>query len=1793
MFRVASNEHLLSQKKVSKDELQKVRTSSTSLFSSNPLQELWKRLQLHREHLAPGLSISFLVDRTVEYYREALKQQETSPMPHRTKRKHKSNEEGASVSVVDVDPPPCTVNSKLETRTRTRKTQEHPGSLALVDLDTPPASVAHPCTPPPKSTSQEACIQDLEEGEYASSEEMDETESLPEGLDRCDSPIYRPPSLSPTLQVEQVQPEEPDQSDLQRDDTVIPPPRVDLSHLERDPQLHLLPGYPLHCPPMVGDVDDYLPLFLEVSTLGTSFAQPQILQIAARLPGGRRLFVPLRPRKSTMAVSLLKKMGYVFSREQQSYSPSGFVHENSDRVLELFTPKDAITELLQWLNSSLKRTDKSGVLLVSLHRETILLLLCFLDHDDRERLLGLVRCWVALDTPLWEQLGLPEKKRRQLAFKNVASLLNFDNISPHSSSLEKDIRWECEITELTMSRLRQKGTVADHCFALTSNCMERVANFQSELICFDKLSSHLQGMKMEVNGEDVKDICSLFPRAKDGVASWQELYAATFCHLLVLARLTMSRLKSMAGGRQRYGPERLMQIMYEEVGRTWRPGPSMKRIINAAVGWLLLKLRKEEEGEGPSDSSTCEDSEGSMPDEMHRPVGNQKEDIDQRLLRICANEKDPNEQSKKGSMRELRALKSNVEMKRKRNVDEEKRKRHKSEPQPRKEVTEADLAQEMELSVEATKWIQVETSQGSCPESQDDMLRQLREEYKEYRQIRKCPPDQFPLHEYLFYHPALAKTVNTDSRHFVLAELCRHLATFGSLAALLNTLSNLQQTFEAEELHEKAGMKLKKEDFPSSGQLKKAKLVSLILDWAKQATNTLPFSSSVLELTMPDDKESKEDSLDGLRTHLFHSFLEQALQMEKRGHLQGFALDKVDLLALSSAVTSMVAAITEAGFSLTEAVKLHILGRLSNKLKRQLKHLRASMEGGLVRLLLYQLYNFVDSKVKTEGSLLRLPASPFHQKLLSEQVVRLLQDGCLVKRADIAGVKVAGGVSFHALETLLPCDDSTEKNESREDVKGEGDEFTVFGQVELLQPLVLPACSAKIFFACVSGLPRLKKKAKVKVFSASDNQNCFTPGQSTEVTDESLVQIKLENKQKTEVRLAQGTVVGRALLIDWSDKEALHICPSYCLHFIKQYFNTHGILGIADKGDQILFGADGHLINPVSLPKDQHTNFKIWGSVWSSGLQKFYTVDAIIYFLHQYPTSEDYSTYLRLALTYQKPIVRHLDVAVLLAFMKDEVLSFEQIDPNFTHEKDNQLALLLSKEATEDDVAEELALVNNKSLESSAKEFLAVGWQVPEQQARQEVKHVLKTLDQLHFPIHKLRERYLAVPNHKEHFKQIIKELIAEKMKQSGRERAEEMMDTCQKGLKEMPRPGTVAALAKLLTLAQLFGEHSEALEEVVRLGEAKGELHWTKDLDGSLRDLLQVLSEKKVSGTGDGVVVVHTAATDQFWSVVVTRGSSLLYLASKALGPEVDELTQLEREARAVVWAIELVRPLLRPNCSLSLPLSSPSLVAMFTPGSTCSKYWISHLEGLQCIVSNRGNIVNPASALTFGRDQRAAHVPLDRSTIVQEVAMHMLDTIKETAKTRSRMLKQLRKRQLKDLDNQSDSGDLGICNKEDDKVLSQDRFHPSDQESPEFPECPQEDFQPLFEPLYSRFLTSATCKEEAIRKAEKMITWLTVHGVTYPGLKEVLEKANDGEDLEQVVGSYFDKLGMGKIRGRQDLIATSVAHFRQVKETGVASHHVKLESGEADPIHRETASQESEIELIQLESSDEEMSN
>ena len=94
-------------------------------------------------------------------------------------------------------------------------------------------------------------------------------------------------------------------------------------------------------------------------------------------------------------------------------------------------------------------------------------------------------------------------------------------------------------------------------------------------------------------------------------------------------------------------------------------------------------------------------------------------------------------------------------------------------------------------------------------------------------------------------------------------------------------------------------------------------------------------------------------------------------------------------------------------------------------------------------------------------------------------------------------------------------------------------------------------------------------------------------------------------------------MVALALVLDTSHVLPSPLSPSYCLHFIRHYVTTHGLIAITDKGDQVMFGCGGLLDAPVCLPKQQRTNFLIWGSRYSLGLKDYYTVEAIVYLLHQ------------------------------------------------------------------------------------------------------------------------------------------------------------------------------------------------------------------------------------------------------------------------------------------------------------------------------------------------------------------------------------------------------------------------------------------------------------------------------------------------------------------------------------------------------------------------------------------------
>ena len=93
-----------------------------------------------------------------------------------------------------------------------------------------------------------------------------------------------------------------------------------------------------------------------------------------------------------MPPASLESLG--FQCEDRAWS---FLQPDTRERLEVVSQEEAAARLLRWLEAELRRTDRSGVLLVFLHRETLLLLLSWLSVEETARLGRSVRCWAALE----------------------------------------------------------------------------------------------------------------------------------------------------------------------------------------------------------------------------------------------------------------------------------------------------------------------------------------------------------------------------------------------------------------------------------------------------------------------------------------------------------------------------------------------------------------------------------------------------------------------------------------------------------------------------------------------------------------------------------------------------------------------------------------------------------------------------------------------------------------------------------------------------------------------------------------------------------------------------------------------------------------------------------------------------------------------------------------------------------------------------------------------------------------------------------------------------------------------------------------------------------------------------------------------------------------------------------------------------------------------------------------------------------------------------------------------------
>eukprot|EP00092_Neocalanus_flemingeri_P000385 GFUD01000409.1.p1 GENE.GFUD01000409.1~~GFUD01000409.1.p1 ORF type:complete len:1950 (+),score=514.17 GFUD01000409.1:338-5851(+) len=699
------------------------------------------------------------------------------------------------------------------------------------------------------------------------------------------------------------------------------------------------------------------------------------------------------------------------------------------------------------------------------------------------------------------------------------------------------------------------------------------------------------------------------------------------------------------------------------------------------------------------------------------------------------------------------------------------------------------------------------------------------------------------------------------------------------------------------------------------------------------------------------------------------------------------------------------------------------------------------------------------------------------------------------------------------------------------------------------------------------------------------------------------VLITLQNKNEHNViKLPKGLAVAKALVLNNDNVLEASNSPSYCLQFIRHYFKTYRLDDINQKSDHIIFGAEF----TTSFHKNQRTNFRIWGTNYSCGLQDYYSVETIVYFLHQVKSMEDpYEDYLRLALTYNKPIVRLNDFKSLYQYLYEEVAMCEEIDKNFTVEKDTELTLLYEQNLISDinihideykhkeEVHDDEHVQNdtdheetskpkpdnpNLNLINKLKEYLLYDYNMNLSQAVQEIKLLVKVLNEIGYQLGKLRVDYFAVPKHRQLFKDIFKIKMEEKMKDNGfggAKEANDMMIATMESLKLLSKPQTVKQMKVFIEMTNLFqneifgsdtGTMCKKLKEQMLAKCPTDTYDWDDELElvfESLKESISSMTSLKPP-TEDGKMDFYSAASETCLANIIVQEQEgkrhPIGYNSRLLSPSEEKLSKIEKEGIAVIWGVNVNRHILLGS-EFSMKVSSHELRSMFTPGNENTADWSAKVDQFQYQVDDVMESKNPAIALTIKNENDIKCY--EKTELILDLFNQMLNVMKKSAKDRNRWLKykmkKLKKNFYENLSKSLGEAETGnfdfefagqknapqgtailktstrskgsiqcgptidfiVASSSTIKSTKSGDVEISDivERQKSFPDCIVGQFQPLFEVFFSHLVGIKNLEWNiAEERANKTFTKLMIHGVDYFCLKNLVAKVTmNSKDFSQ----------------------------------------------------------------------------
>ncbi len=321
--------------------------------------------------------------------------------------------------------------------------------------------------------------------------------------------------------------------------------------------------------------------------------------------------------------------------------------------------------------------------------------------------------------------------------------------------------------------------------------------------------------------------------------------------------------------------------------------------------------------------------------------------------------------------------------------------------------------------------------------------------------------------------------------------------------------------------------------------------------------------------------------------------------------------------------------------------------------------------------------------------------------------------------------------------------------------------------------------------------------------------------------------------------------------------------------------------------------------------------FRIHASVYATGVQDYYSVEAILYFFMQVsdPKTDSFETYLRLALANDKQYIRQADYEPLHRYLhaEDSILP-AQIDKDFTAEREKELVILLAGMRRDEAADFSSAVIKqeiktepepgenpNREVLVNLKEHLMEAWGMHAEQAVDSVQQLISCVEALPASLSRLRVEYAGVPKHRELFREIICERVAAKVRELGHGGGEQesvaIMKTTLQSLQCKAMPKTVGEMASFLSLSTILssdvrGHQPEAMEAMLALlnapciDKAAGALYAStdqhKDTFETVKESLSAIGSLKPAAAAAPMIVYAGLADNCFCSFVIQLQAGL-----------------------------------------------------------------------------------------------------------------------------------------------------------------------------------------------------------------------------------------------------------------------------------------------------------------------------